>query len=412
MLGLFRKKSLTEVMAEADALFAAQSWGEAKLAYDRVEERARKTEPDVARKAAEQAATCCDQIAGARIAAAQEFARDGHLDLAREELLHALETARSNEVVARVREAQDGLEQRDAVKQAHLAVPEISEEERIALIVGSWEGLQAEELESYGDGLLRGLLALEYGKPDDALDLLLPLCEQHPDASYLWLEVGRAQLAGGAIAEAESALRRFLSRIGPEEGGDARLNAHRELSRIAHERGESEAAIAELEACAGALEDDPRPYLDLGSYLRSLGRPGDALEVLELSEGLFPDGKVEWPVTLEIGLACADLGEKQRAERALESVVETLSSLGLSDLPPMLVVPLAKLCEDAGNLTRAADLYRTLTQGSDRQNHQLYYRETARLLRELGLDEEAQRMTTRSEALETAPSGAGEAKIR
>jgi Tfp pilus assembly protein PilF len=405
MLGrLFGKKPLNELESDARRLYEAAAWGEAKLAYDRLETRAAKEQPELARQAAERVIACCDNLADARVTEALDLAKHGHLDLAREELKHALETARSEAVTARVREAQRKIEQRDAVVQARRPA-ELSDEERLILITSTWEPLQAEELESYGEPLSQAVLAIELGDGERAMALLEPLLASAKEPSYLWLEVGRAKLARDDDEGAAEALRTFLSRIGPEEGGAARQGAHRELARIAHKRGDHEEALAELEACAAALENEPGPLHELGSYLRQLKRPQEAIEVLELCGALFVDGNVEWPVTMELGLACADIGESARAIQALEAVLEQLSQRGHTDFPPQAVVRLAKLHEEAGDLTRAADLYRALTEGSDGPNHGLYHRETARLLEAMGLSEEALRMRERAAGLDKQPQG-------
>jgi tetratricopeptide (TPR) repeat protein len=404
--GMFRKRPLPELMSEADALFDQRKFGDAKLAYDRLEGRAEKEQPELAQRIRARSAECCDCIADARIAEAASLAGAGHLDLAREELRHAIETARGDAALARARAAQTAIEQRDAVQQASEPPPELSDEERLTLLAGSWEPLQAEELEAYGEPLSRALLALEHGQGERARAGLSALIRENPQASYLWLELARAQLICDQQADAETSLRKFLSRIGPEEGGSARIAAHRELARLCHERGEHEAAIAEFEACAEALEEDPRPLLDLGNYLRIIKRPRDAIEVLQMCGALFQDAPVEWPVMLELGLACADAGEDKRAIDALENVVETLVGRGHHDLPPPAGVALAKLHEKTGNLARAADLYGTLARGEDHAQHALYHREAARLLEQLGLSEEARRMRERAEALAPQPGPA------
>jgi tetratricopeptide (TPR) repeat protein len=396
--GLFKKRPLAELWSEADALFAAARFGDAKLAYDRIEGRAANEDAAQAQRAEARAKQCCDRIAEERIKEAQNLARGGHVDLAREELRHALETAHDPELLARARGVQKALEQRDAREQAK-PPPELSQEERLVLISSSWEPLQAEELEGYGEPVMRALLDLEDGKAAEALGALLPLAEGRDGASYLWLEIARARAQLGEAAPAEQALRKFLGRIGPEEGGGARLIAHRELARLCHERGDKEAAIREFEAAAEALEDDPRPLLDLGNYLRLIERPREAIEVLEMCAAAFGEDAVEWPVTMELGLACADAGEKTRAIDALEQVVQMLVSRGQLDLPPQAAVALAKLHEEAGNIARAADLYGSLARGADWSQHGVYLREAGRLLEALGLNDEAQRMRERAEGL-------------
>jgi tetratricopeptide (TPR) repeat protein len=396
---LFGKRDIDELAREAEALFSQGQFGEAKLAYDRVAERAAKVKPELCAPAEARVVECCDRLALARAEEALTLFAGGQEEFARSELKHALETARSEPAQTRVRELANELERKQAVVHAEEAAAPLSDEERWVLITSSWESLQAEELERYGAPLEQALLALERAEAQRALELLTLLKESAKEPSYLWLEIARAQLALGALDDAEAALRTFLSRIAADEGGTARLLAHRELARIAHERGQHEAAIAELEASAGALADDPRPYLDLGNYLRVIERPKEAVEVLELCAALFGDRTVEWPVTMELGLACAAAGDEARAIQLLESVLETLITGGQRDLPPPAAVELAKLHEKAGNVTRAADLYRALTEGSDGENHARYHEEAARLLDVLQLTEEARRMRERAVAL-------------
>ncbi len=402
MFGLFRKKDAQALWAEAEALFQKGQFGEAKLAFDRTEERAQKDGlSELATRAAEHAALSCDRIAEARVKEAENLRKGGHFDVAAEELKHALETARSEAVRERVLAAQRSIEERKQGVPAEQQVLPLSEEERLTLIAGSWEPLQAKELEGYGEPLLSALLALDDGRAAEAVAQLEALVAAAKEPSYLWLELARARLGAGDEKAGAEALRTFLSRIGPEEGGVPRILAHRELARIAHEAGDQTGAIEILEAGAAALENDPRPYLDLGNYLRMIGRPEEALEVLELCASLF-EGPVEWPVTLEIGLARAAAGQTAPAIAALEEVLKLLGASGNTDFPPPAVIALAKLHEQTGNLTRAADLYRVLCEGSDEEHHASYHREAARLLEQLGLAEEAAHMLRRAEAL--APS--------
>lgn len=397
---LFGKRDVDELAREAEALFSRGEFGEAKLAYDRLAERAAKSKPELATSAEARAAECCDRLALARAEGARALfgEGDGADELARSELQHALDTVRSAAARAQIEEIARAWERKDAIDKAEEVAP-LSDEERWVLLTSTWEPLQAEELERYGAPLEEALLALERGEAAQALTQLLSLRETATDPSYLWLEVARAQLALGALDEAESSLRTFLTRIAEDEGGSARLLAHRELARIAHERRDHEAAIRELESCAEALGDDPRPYLDLGNYLRVIERPRDAVEVLELCVGLFGDRTVEWPVTMELGLAYAEAGDDAQAIRLLESVLSSLLASGNRDLPPLAAVALARLQERSGNIARAADLFRTLADGSDRLNHALYHEEAARLLDVLELTEEARRMRERAAAL-------------
>ena len=397
----FRKRSLAELQSEADALFEARRFGDAKLAYDRVAERARGEDPRVLSVAEARVEICCDSIAQERAAYARELESAGERDLAREELSHALQTARSEALVAELQALALAVEQKPAEATATPQVAPLSDEERLMLITGSWEPPQAAELESYGEPLLEALLLLERGEAAEALTRLEAIRARAAEPSYLWLEIARARLAADQPTQATEALRTFLGRSGPDEGEAARLAAHRELARIAHNAGDVDGAVAELEAACEALGDDPRPFYELGVYLRQVARPAEALEVLQLAEGLFAEGRVEWPVRVEQGLAHASLGDDARATALLEAVLAELLEQGARDLPPAPAVALAQLHERAGNLVRAADLYRALTLGSDLENKARYHGEAARLLDALGLTDEAARMRAQAAAPHT-----------
>ena len=82
-------------------------------------------------------------------------------------------------------------------------------------------------------------------------------------------------------------------------------------------------------------------------------------------------------------------------------MVEFFTNHQITDFPPTTATTLAKLYEADGRLDRAADLYRALSQGSDKERHALYHYEAGRLLHALGLADEARRMLTRADALTT-----------
>jgi tetratricopeptide (TPR) repeat protein len=80
-------------------------------------------------------------------------------------------------------------------------------------------------------------------------------------------------------------------------------------------------------------------------------------------------------------------------------VIEFFRNHQIDDYPPTTATALARLYEADGRLDRAADMYRALSQGSDREQHALYHYEAGRLLRALELEDEAHRMLTRAKAL-------------
>lgn len=394
---LFKKRTATEECAEADRLFEAGSFFEARQAYERALERA---DGDAALRAHCEArlAECSDRLAEARILEAERLRDVGELDLARAELATAMEIARTPAVRERARRAAEMLERRDAVEKA--TEHELSDDERWALIAGNWEARQIDEYDRYGEEFRRALLGLHDGNVEAARPVLEQLAEQHGDeAIYLWLEVGRARMRAGDDEGCVRALRLFLERVDEDDRSEARLNAYLALCAIADRSGDEETAIRWLQDAVDAMPDDPRPYLQLGIYLRQKGHAKEAVEVLETAIELMDEDRPSWEVQQELGLALMEAGREEEAVERLEGVIRFFVSRSQVDFPPATAWALARLHERAGRLHRAADLYRSLANGSDRANHLQYHREAARVLTEIGLLVEARRMLTRAAAL-------------
>jgi len=121
--------------------------------------------------------------------------------------------------------------------------------------------------------------------------------------------------------------------------------------------------------------------------------------VLHTSLDLSKKAGTDWRLLEEIGLASELAGKPDDARSFLEQVVEFFASHQITDYPPTTATTLAKLHEADGRLERAADLYRALSQGSDKEQHAVYHYEAGRLLHALGLSDEARRMLTRAGAL-------------
>jgi tetratricopeptide (TPR) repeat protein len=400
-MGFFRKllggRSAEEERARADELLRSGDYGGAKLAYEQAFDKAEPANEELREALSDSIDRTKDLIARGRIARASEYAGEGELDLARAEIEAALEVAASEEVVAEAQRVLDDFESDDAIERAEEV--EISDADRLAALSASWEEAQAEEYEEYGEEFEKALLLLLDGKAEESVKILDRLLDEADEPRYLWWEVGRAYFELPEMEEkGEEALQTFLECMNEDEGGDARLSAHILLAGQAEKRSDEEAAIAELERAAQALDDDPRPLRELGRYLRSKGRADEAVEVLELA-AQTGDGEPGWPVLEELGLAYAQAGDHEKAIETLESVIGMMVARRLHDFPVATTVALASLHEENDRKDRAADLYRALADGSDRKNHLLYHFQAGRLLAELDLDDEARRMLKRASAI-------------
>jgi tetratricopeptide (TPR) repeat protein len=405
-MGLFKKLFASDpesMRKKADALFDAGDYGPAKLAYEKAAEVADASDhPALEDRVRE----CMDGIARQRIAEARAYLKQGLIELAGQELAGAIEVAADPAVAEEAQRLADGLEAEDA--QAQAATEELTDEERLALVMGQWEEAQAKEYDAYGDALLEALLALHHERYDDARTALEGLLENATEPRFLWLEVGRARLLTEDLDGGQAALESFLGALGPGEANEAQVSTNLMLARLADEDGRFEEAMQRFEAAIEALPDDYRPYLAMGAFLRQKGHGDEALAVLQTALELSKSNATDWRLLEELGLAHEMAGKPKEALKFLEQVIEFFTTRQVVDFPPETAMTLAKLYEADGRADRAADLYRALSRGGDRDRHALYHFEAGRLLQGLGLDEEARRMLTRAEAL----LGDGDGELR
>jgi tetratricopeptide (TPR) repeat protein len=399
---LFGRKSAAEEKVRADGLFERGEHGDAKLAYERAIDAATDAEAGLCDVCRARVIECCDAIARKRVAEAERLAKQGAEELALSELEHALQTAKSEALLAEIEQKMEALVRKEAREHAIADQRELDDDERFELIAGSFEAEQYAEYAEGGDGVRRALLALSTGDGATALPLLEEAAKQAKSPCYLWLEVGRARLLCGDTPGGRGAIEAFLSKLEPEEGGDARLSAHIELAGIIHEAGDVEGAIAQYQAALEALPDDPRPYLALARFLRRVELPEEALEILSSALTALDADKPVLAIVIEQGLAHAQAGDAPAAIEKLEKAVSMLTAMQHRDLPPELATKLAELHERGGNKGRALDLYALLADGSDVVNRGSYLRHMGRLLAELSHPTEAKRALQR--ALELAPA--------
>jgi len=195
------------------------------------------------------------------------------------------------------------------------------------------------------------------------------------------------------------ALSLFLERVPDDDHSEARINGHVFLAQLAERDGDDEKAIEILQKAIDAMPDDPRPLLNLGVFLRLRGEAEPAVQLIEAALALLDEDQPNWPVNLELALALRDAGRKEEAVDTLQRIVRYFVRPAQLERPGQVARPPPMLLEERGNLARAADLYSTLARGSDKANHVVYHREAGRLLKELGLRQEARRMLTRASAL-------------
>ena len=337
-------------------------------------------------------------IARVRIEEGKTHLQRGDIELA----VHEFEGAREVAAEATLREeAQsliDGIEAEEAVEQA--VSHDMTDEERLALIVGQWEDAQANEYDQYGDAVIDALVLVHRGEFEEGCAALEGLLAEAESPRFLWLEVGRARMLTEDLNGAKGAFQQFIDAPTEDEGGENLLAAHLALARMAEEEEDFEGAMPHFEGAVHAMPEDYRPYLAMGGFMRAFGHAAEALEVLDTSLALCTaKTQADWRLLQELGLAHAQSNNPEKATEYLQQVVEFFTSHQVTDFPVLAATKLAELYEKADHPERAADLYRALSEGSDRDNHAQYHFEAGRLLQKVGLQEEAHRMLTRAKAL-------------
>ncbi|MCA9609664.1 MAG: tetratricopeptide repeat protein [Myxococcales bacterium] len=398
---LFGGASFADEIGEGDGLVEQGRHAEARAAYERAHDQARSD--DERAQAQAKIDTCLDELARARIAEAEMLIENDALDLAEHELKNAMELAASDAIRNDARRRIETLEKEDAKRQQAELPDEMSDEDRWALLAGNWEEEQLDEYDEYGDAFREALLLLHDGDHAEARAALEAIADEYEDSVYLWLEIGRARMLGEAWDEAEEAFRTFLEGLGEDEGGAARLSALANVATLRDRAGDEEGAIEMLSEAMDAFPEEPAVFSMMGRYLLDKGDAAEAAEVLEAGAVLLDEERPDWRYLELLGLAHLEAENEDAAAVYLDRVITFFVSLRRHDrpldYPPQTALARAKIHEDRGELNKAADIFRTLSMGTDTDNHLTYHREAARLLLELGLEDEARRMLTRALAL-------------
>jgi tetratricopeptide (TPR) repeat protein len=420
---LFGSVKSADEKKRADALFEQKHFFEAKTAYESAAGAGDATD-GVKKECGKQVRACLDGLARERMAEAEGHLARGDLALGRTELLNAMEVAATDAVKHEAQRRLERAERDDARTATPVDDDGPTDEDRYALLAAVWEEAQQEEYDEYGEPFRDALIAMDKGEAKEALATLEPLARGNEDAVYLWLEVARARRALDDYEGTGKALRMFVKRVPDEDRSEPRVAAYVALAQLAEVKpkdeaaelallpeGEREAAAAkrasereekaikQLQKGLEAMPDDPRPYLNLGMFLRERKHPEEAIELIDLAIDLMDEDRPSWLAYQELGLAHRDAGNDDKAVDLLEKVVRHFVQRSVVDFPASAALPLAALYEKRSSYARAADLYASLARGTDRKNHIVYHRAAARVLLKIDQEDEARRMLTRAAAL-------------
>jgi tetratricopeptide (TPR) repeat protein len=159
---------------------------------------------------------------------------------------------------------------------------------------------------------LLGVIALQAGKVDSAIDLLECAVRAAPDFSDACLNLGHAYKHRGALERSEAAYRAAVS-LRPD---DALL--HGCLAVVLQDQGRLDEAVAAFRQAVSLAPGDAEAQVNLGNALLSHGRWEEASASFKAAFALRPKD----PRTLTgFGYALKELGHYDEARRLLDAVV-------------------------------------------------------------------------------------------
>ncbi|MCP4675255.1 MAG: tetratricopeptide repeat protein [Deltaproteobacteria bacterium] len=375
---------------DGQAFFEERRYGEARLAFEKALGKSKDTSPDQISAVKKKVNTCRLELARAQIAAADLEAADGDVETAIALLREAREICRDDEILAIIQERHEQYESEDARRLVGEA-EEISEEDLLAVIAGTWTDSQADEYAALPDEFREALLLAhdrDFERARELLEGIVDRADLPVTPCFLWLEIGKVRLGAEDEAGAVEALDKFIDTAPDDEDDLGVVVAAYNLIAIILARlerfDEAKEALVEMTHLA---PEDHNVFLALGVYLRDRKEYDGAVNALTRAVELMGQMQPDFRVIRELGFTYLAQGRKQEAMESLGAVIEHLASRGEhSQFDPEAAVALAKLHEETGDTMQAADIYRHLAVGYDTANHFIYNLEAARLLKLAGGD--------------------------
>jgi tetratricopeptide (TPR) repeat protein len=392
---------------EGNVLFEERGFGEARLAYERALAKAGGKQPASAEAVAEveqRVKTCRLEMARSRLAEADALIREGDAPGAGECLEDALAICDAPEIAEQVTERKQRYEAEEARRLVG-EIEEMTEDELLAVIAGTWSEAQADEYAQLPDAFREALLAGHDQDHERAVELIEAVIDA-PDLSlrprYAHAELGRQLSAAGRHEQALEAFDRFIGAVeGDDEARDVVVGVLTAQGRILLVLERPDDAEEQLLEATRVAPDSHAALLNLGMFLRTRGEYERSLAALRTAAELMGQMHPDFRVIREMGFTYLAMGRKREAEETLSAVIEHHASRGTHDqFDPAAATVLAKLFEDKGDFKGASDIFRHLAAGYDSANHFSYNLQAARLLGLGGADAElVERYLTRAAEL-------------
>jgi len=228
----------------------------------------------------------------------------------------------------------------------------------VALVLAAVTTLLFRTFESHREALAvewaqRGQTALEQGRSDEAVRALRASLEYRPGDRENQLALARALEANGHTAEAET----YFLNLWQAQPGDGPINL--QLARLERSRGKAEAAINYYRAAVFGVWSGDAPVrrrdtrLELSRYLIERGQAEAAVAELLIAAGNNPDAATQ----LAIAEALEAARDAKDAFVAYRNAAAVEADRGVADAKA------GELCYRMGDYACAANLLSTALQG-------------------------------------------------
>lgn len=373
-------------LERGDELLAEGHVGEAKLAFDKALARAKGQPGEAVDSVRRKARDCRLALARQRLEEADAEIADRRYGEAEELLSDAAQICDEPEILEEIQQRREKFSA-DDVREDEPGGHELSEDEILEIIAGTWVEGQRDEYASCFDFISEALLKAQDGEHEAAAKMLEEVVESNalPVAPrYLHLEIAKELAAAGDFQRAVERLDAFEAAVAElDVSEELRIGACHLRAVCLDAQDRHEEAKAEYIRATKIAPEQHRVFLTLGVYLKSRGEHDSALRALLRASTLMGQMQPDFTVIRELGMTYLALGRKEEAFGNLSAVIEHQASRGEHDrFDPESALVLAKLYEEKGQLDRAADLYRHLAVGYDTKNQFVYNYEAARLLKE------------------------------
>ncbi|MBN2715607.1 MAG: tetratricopeptide repeat protein [Deltaproteobacteria bacterium] len=376
--------TFAEHKAEGERFFAEGNAGEARLSFQRALKKSKDCAATDIEDVKAQIALCANQLAMQRLEQARALFAQNVVEKAYETLDDVLLICNSPELAEAVEQCRTTFDNATAEAAAD-AAPEMTDDDLLAVIAGSWSAAMAAEFAQYPEGFYHALMTAHDGDVKQALTQIQKVAEEIDlnEARYLFLEIGRLQLQSEDLAGAEESIRTFVNKA--ENDGDEDVEelwlAWQMLASIHTAKGDFDGAEKALIRSYRAAPDNHVPLLQLGTFLRERGELERAKRSLQNAMDTMGAIHPDMRVFRELGLTYLAMNAKKEAIDCFKTVLDHFgNTVGHDQYDPEAAVPLARLLEEQGKLKDASDIYRHLANGYDTENLYLYNLEAARLL--------------------------------